>query len=264
VPDFAGRRKNNMQLVAATLVLLMTIAMMSACSDDGTSYGAADGALPSDGLETPVPASDQAIPADLVAIVDNPFFPLRPARTKVYEGQETGPETDEVVALRVEETVLEETNTIAGVEVRVLEVREYENGELVEMTRDYHAQSSDGTVYYLGEHVDDYEDGAVVGHSGQWIAGEDGALPGVFMPADPGVGDQFEQERAPGVAEDQSEVVETGVEVTATAGTFTGCIKTEDYDPIGGQREFKYYCPEVGLVREESAGGDTVLELVSY
>lgn len=37
--------------------------------------------------------------------------------------------------------------------------------------------------------------------------------------------------------------------------------KTEDFDPMGGGRENKFYCPDVGLVREEGAA--SFIELVS-
>jgi hypothetical protein len=55
----------------------------------------------------------------------------------------------------------------------------------------------------------------------------------MFMPAAPQVGDVLEQERAPGIAEDRSTVIATGVAVTVPAGTFNSCIETEDFDPIG-------------------------------
>jgi hypothetical protein len=194
-------------------------------------------------------------PDDFQATVDNQFFPLVPGTKLVYEGMEEDAE------LRVESTVLEETDTIAGIEVTVVEVMDFEDGELVESTKDYYAQHTDGTVYYMGERVDDYEDGQVVGHGGQWITGEEGAHAGIFMPADPQVGDEFEQERAPGVAEDRSEIIAVDESVETPAGSFTGCIRTEDFDPIGGATENKLYCPEVGLVREEAEA--VFLDLVS-
>jgi hypothetical protein len=102
----------------------------------------------------------------------------------------------------------------------------------------------------------------VVGHGGQWMAGHHGALPGLFMSARPTVGRTFEQERAPGVAEDRSKVVAVALDVTTPAGSFSSCIKTEDYSPLDDVTEFKYYCPGVGLVREESPGSR--VDLVRY
>ncbi len=67
--------------------------------------------------------------------------------------------------------------------------REYEHGELVERTLDYYAQHRDGSVWYVGERVKDYEGGKVVGHEGQWLAGDGNATLGVFVPAEPRVGE---------------------------------------------------------------------------
>ena len=220
-------------------------ALLTACGD-----GATDGTSAID-------------PADFQALLDNPYFPLASLGTLVYEGEELDAETGETIQIRIEATVLAETDVVAGVEVTVVEVKDFEDGELVERTLDYYAQHNDGTVYYFGERVDDYEGGEVVGHSGQWLAGEGDNLPGIFMPADVEVGAEFEQERAPGIAEDRSKIIAVDQEVTTAAGTFSGCIKTEDFDPIGNVTEHKYYCTGVGLVREEPSGGGSV-DLISY
>jgi hypothetical protein len=140
-------------------------------------------------------------------------------------------------------------------------VEEYENGELTETTSDYHAQGPDGTVYYLGEDVNMYEDGQLVSHEGTWIAGEGNNQAGEFMSAEPQVGDRFAQEQAPGVAEDISTVVAVDLTLETPVGTFSDCIKTRDLNPIDQAIEHKYYCPGVGLVREEYPTGS--LDLVS-
>lgn len=201
-------------------------------------------------------------PADFQARIDNPLFPLSSLKPKVFEGEEGDAETGEAIKSRLESTVLTQTDVVAGVQVTVLQEKDYQNGELVESTLDYFAQHKDGSVYYFGERVDEYDGGKVVGHEGQWLAGEGRNEPGVFMPAQPAAGTTFEQEKAPGVAEDQSKVVATDQTVTTPAGTFTACIKTEDFSPLDNATEFKYYCPSVGLVREEPPGG--FLDLVSY
>lgn len=241
-----------MKAFTLMVVCVGLLFLMASCGGDEEAATGAGTSSPASGLN----------PADFSSRVDNPLFPLTSPETAVYEGEELDPETGETIEVRVESTVLPETDVIADIEVTAVEVKEYEDGELVESTLDYYAQHSDGTVYYLGERVDEYEDGKIVGHSGQWLTGEGDNQAGVFMPASPAVGDQFEQERAPGIAEDLSQVVAAGETVTVAAGTFSGCIKTEDYDPIGDVTEFKYYCPDVGLVREEFAEGQ--LDLISY
>ena len=228
-------------------VLVLGLAVAVACGGGDDNGGGGGG--------NEQPSAAALDPSDFQAIVDNRFFPLKSGTKLVYEGTEDGAE------IRVESTVLEETDTIAGIEVTIVEVKDFEDGEIVEATRDNYAQHKDGTVYYMGERVDDYEGGQVVGHGGQWLAGEGDNQAGVFMPTDPKVGDEFEQERAPGIAEDRSKVVAIDEIVETPAGSFSGCIKTEDLDPLSGHKETKFYCPEVGLVREESPG--TFLELVS-
>ncbi len=205
---------------------------------------------------------DTPVPDDLSATVDNPFFPLVPGSSRRYEGQEVDPDTGETIALSVDEHVSAVPNEIAGAPVTTLEVQEYADGQLTETTTDYHAQAPDGTVYYLGEDVNMYEDGQLVRHEGAWIAGEGANQAGEFMPAEPMVGQRFAQEQAPGVAEDIATVVAIDLTVETPAGTFDGCIKTEDINPLNQSIEYKYYCPEVGLVREENADGS--LDLVSY
>jgi hypothetical protein len=226
-------------------ILIVSAALASACGDDNGENG-----------ETPGPTLN---PAEFQATVDNVWFPLVPGEMQVHEGEEI--DEGETLQIRVESTVLSETDTIAGIEVTVVEVQEFEDGELVELTLDYYAQHMDGTVYYMGERVDEYEDGELVGHEGQWLAGEGDNQAGIFMPAEPQVGDEFEQERAPGIAEDESKVLALDETVTVPAGTFSGCMKTEDFDPLGPETEIKFYCPDIGLVREEPPEG--FLDLIS-
>jgi len=240
-----------MKRYAVLLAGLALTALLAACGGGGDK-------APSNGGSPPAGIN----PADFQANVDNSFFPLIPGAAWVYEGEEVDPDTGETTKKRTESTVLSETDVVAGVEVTVVEVKDFDDGELVERTLDYYAQHNNGTVYYLGERVDDYEGGEVVGHTGQWLAGEGDNQPGIFMPADPQVGAEFEQERAPGIAEDQSKVIAVDQTVTTPAGNFSGCIQTEDFDPLGNVTEFKFYCRDVGLVREEPPGG--FLDLISY
>jgi hypothetical protein len=195
-------------------------------------------------------------PSRFSAKVDHPLMPLSSVGFKVLEGREGS------TRIRVEERVLERTRRVAGVPVAIVDVKEYENGELVEHTLDYFSQRRDGSVFYMGEHIDDYKDGKIVGHRGQWLAGKNGAKPGLFMPARPRVGQRFEQERAPGVAEDRSRVVALGRRVTTAVGSFDDCIKTRDFAPLDNQTEFKFYCPGPGLVREQARR--TKVDVVRY
>ncbi len=201
--------------------------------------------------------SNELNPADFSATVSHPLFPLASVRNTEFAGRkQAGGAT---VDTRVVSRLLDKTDTVAGVTVAVVEVKEYENGALIELTEDYFAQHRGGDLWYFGERVTDYKDGKPVGHSGQWLAGENDNRPGLFLPAKPTVGQEFSPESVPGVADERSKVMELGVEVTVPAGKFTDCVKIEDHDLLDNGREFKFYCPGKGLVREEGPSGSTDL-----
>lgn len=232
-------------LVGAVALLMLAVMAVTV-----TAQGAS-GAAPAAAID----------PADFSKTVDNPLFPISTFKTVSYMGEETDPDTGDTIETRVKFTVLQDAKTVAGVAVIVVRDDAFEDGELVESTLDYFAQHKDGSVYYFGEAVDNYVDGKLENHKGTWLAGEGENQPGIFMPANPRVGMVFEQERAPGIAEDRSTVLAVNETVTVPAGTFNGCIKTEDENPLDGLVENKWYCPGAGFVRE--ATEDVLLELVS-
>jgi hypothetical protein len=142
---------------------------------------------------------------------------------------------------------------IEGIETRVVEERETEDGELVEVSRNYFAICNrTNSVIYFGEEVDIYEDGVIVGHEGEWLAGVDGARPGIIMPGTVLVGARYFQEVAPGVALDRAEIVSLTATVQTPAGRFTRCLRTRETTPLEpGEVEFKSYAPGIGLIQDE-------------
>jgi hypothetical protein len=182
----------------------------------------------------------------------NLYFPLVVGRQSRLEGEEDG---SQLVVLI---TVLDETEVVAGVTTRVLEERESEDGELVEVSRNFLAEASDGTVCYFGEAVDNYENGVIVSHGGSWRADQPGNRPGIIMPADPQPGLRFQMEAAPGVAEDEGQVIESGERVEVPAGAFTETIRVREFNPLDGTAGDKVFAADVGVVVDES------VELVSF
>jgi hypothetical protein len=197
--------------------------------------------------------------------IDNSFFPLPVGQQWVLQGKEQG----RTIGLRI--TVLNATETFfsgrRAVTTRVIEELEWEDananglvdsGEnLREVSLNYFAQTQDGTVCYFGEVVDIYEGGVVVSHEGSWRADTRGNAPGIFMPAAPQPGMTFQQEFAPGIAEDRATIVRSG-STTVPAGTFPDTITVRDFNPLDGSRSTKVYARDVGLIRDDT------LELISY
>jgi hypothetical protein len=189
------------------------------------------------------------------------YFPLIPGYRVVLEGEEE--DDGETVEVRVQITVLRSTRRIeiplgggesVTVNARVVEEREWVDDELVEVSRNWFARCVEtNDLFYFGEIVDNYEDGEVVDHGGSWIAGQDGALPGILMPGRFLLGSRYYQEWAPGVALDRGENVAMGLTVETEAGTFHDCVEVLDSDALHPESEGdpKVYCPNVGLVQDE-------------
>lgn len=188
--------------------------------------------------------------------VENPLLPYSSARNMVFKGIDEGAE------VQLDVHVLDKPETVAGTGVLVVEVKSMEDGELVEKSTEYYAQRNDGSVWFFGERVDNIDDGEVTGHEGQWIAGEGNAKASTIMPAAPKVGDTFQPENVPGVADLQVKVIAANVSVSTPAGNFSGCIKTEDVSAMEKTTEYSFYCRGVGLVRREFPEGS--IDLVSY
>jgi hypothetical protein len=190
-------------------------------------------------------------PESFAEKVDNAYFPLTPGRTLIYRGVDNG------ASVRSRVTVGDEKALITGVATTVVRVREYQDGELFEDTRDYYAQDQAGNVWYFGEDSRQYEDGAIIGTEGSWMAGVDDAQPGIIMRARPTVGDRYQSEFSPGQAQDQSEVLATGLDVKVPYGSAGDAIQVLDFNLLEPDDvENKFYAPGIGLVLEIAEGGE--------
>ena len=199
-------------------------------------------------------------PANFVAAVTNPFFPLVPGTSWYYEGQTPeGLETNTV-------EVLAQNRTVAGIAATVVHDRVYLDGDLIEETFDWYAQDDPGNVWYLGEDSREIENGRVVSTAGSWETGVDNAKPGIIMWADPGahIGESYRQEYYRGEAEDWARVLSVNEAVDVPYGRMTGCTRTEDWNALERDVvEQKYYCPAVGMALEVLVrGGNERVQLV--
>ena len=223
-------------------VLILTLSFLAI---GGCGGGGGGGGCPE--LNTSIEVCDPEAGPFLLAI-DNGFFPVLVGSETVLEGVD-----DEGILFRVVTTVPGDTEMVAGVNTRVLVETESEDGEIVEISRNFVAQAPDGTVCYFGEDVDIFEDGEIVAHDGAWRAGENGNLPGIAMPGEPEVGMVFQQEFAPGVAEDQTEILALGEEIEVPAGTFDDTLTAEDCNALDGTIDLKVYINDIGLAIDEFA-----------
>jgi hypothetical protein len=172
----------------------------------------------------------------------NPFFPLIPGTTWIFENE------DEVITV----TVLDETREILGVDCFIVRDLVTEDGESIEDTDDYYAMDVDGNVWYFGEIAQNFEDGFLVDIEGSFTAGVEGAKPGIIMLADPMPGDGYRQEYFLGDAEDAGEVLSlSGDESVEIADCNGQCLVISDINPNEPDvEENKYYVAGIGLILE--------------
>ncbi len=179
---------------------------------------------------------------DLLTTGGNSYFILEPGHQLVLEGGDT----------KVQITVLDETKTVDGVITRVVEEREWEDGELHEVSRNYFViceRTKD--AFYFGEDVDNYDDGKIINHDGTWRAGVDGNKPGLIMAGAPKPGMKYYQEIAPGTAMDRAEIVSLDETCKVPAGTFSKCLKIKEGTALNiFEKEYKYYAPGIGLIHD--------------
>lgn len=186
-------------------------------------------------------ASAHAAQPAFVRHVTNPWFPLEPGTVFTYTGEKDGEHGRDIV------TVTHGTKVIRGVRCTAVSDRLYERGRLAERTTDWYAQDARGTVWYFGEDTAELTAaGKVTSREGTWQAGVHGARPGIFMPAQPKVGQSFRQEYLEGHAEDHFAVIRLSGR----------SLVTKEWTPLEPDTlDHKVYRRGTGLVTEETVRG---------
>jgi hypothetical protein len=92
--------------------------------------------------------------------------------------------------------------------------------------------------------------------SGSWLAGRDGAQPGIFMFAHPQVGQSARQEYLKGQAEDHFQVLSLHASAHVPYGSFARAMLTKEWTPLEpGTIDHKYYVRGIGTVLEQTVKG---------
>ena len=135
----------------------------------------------------------------------------------------------------------------------------YLSGRLHEVAYDFYAQDDNGAVWYFGEDVFNFKDGAISDTHGTWIAGKDGPA-AMIMPADPQVGDVYRPENIPGLVFEEVMVKGTDLTLQGPLGSVEGGLKIEELHLLDKIREEKTFGPGYG---EFLTGGAGDVEAIS-
>jgi len=241
-------RRAGARVLAATVLAAGTLA---ACSSGAHSSASNTAERLPQGNETV-----RLDPADMTVNITNKYWPMKPGQTWVYE------ETDGAGTVTHDEvSVLDRTDTIDGIEARVIHDVATQDGQTIEDTADWYAQDSKGNLWYLGEQTATYANGKVVSTEGSWIAGKDGAQAGILLPAAPVPGMTYRQEYLAGQAEDQALVLSTDEQAQTPTGKYKHALLTRDTTPLEPDLvELKWYVPDVGPVLTLTPSGEVARE----
>ena len=186
----------------------------------------------------------------------NPYISLEIGARQVLAGRgtEAGKSYGEVNS----QTVTGPGRVLLGVQTTQILDEVVKDGRVAERTFDYYATDKAGDLWYFGEDVTDYLYDAAGNLTGTdnksaWLAGVNGALPGIALPANPQPGLTLFQEQAPvDGAMDYFEVVALDATVDGPGGKFEGVLKTyESNTSDPNSREFKYFAKGKGMIRGE-------------
>jgi hypothetical protein len=191
--------------------------------------------------------------------VTNPLFPIAKLRSAVFAGRIDGK------PFHTETTLMPYTQEIEWapghkVEALVSQYSAFLDGRLQEVALDYYAQADDGSVWYLGEDVSDYNlQGLITYTTDSWRAGRDGP-PAMIMPGHPQVGQAFRTENIPGVVFEEVTVRKTDQTVPGPVGPVHGVmVGSELHDDA--MRSNKLFAPGYGEFLTKDSDGVEAMAL---
>jgi hypothetical protein len=205
--------------------------------------------IPQPGIPADLPVAPDSERVDLAmpsfsdpTNITNPLFPVSAQASVLLLGHVEGQ------PFRTEVTLLPETRIVEWqgrrIETSVSQYVAFLGGSIEEVAYDLYAQADDGSVWYFGEDVFDFRDGAIVVTEGTWLAGRDGPA-AMIMPAEPQVGDVYRPENAPGFVFEEVTVRSTTESLHGPLGPIEGGMVSSELHMDGG-RERKVFAPGYG------------------
>ncbi|CAN5329928.1 hypothetical protein BH18ACT14_BH18ACT14_20460 [soil metagenome] len=123
-----------------TVPLILLIVLEAACSPAAVKTLESTSSSP---IQLPQGSERVTLdPADFVATIDHPFWPMRPGNVWIYREREADGNVR-----RVKVTVTDGAKRILGIEVTVVRETVIADGELTEDTIDWYAQDTAGNLW---------------------------------------------------------------------------------------------------------------------
>ncbi len=244
--------KPNRKWIAASA---LAIAIITGCGGIAVAENALK-TIPQPGVGDVKVAPDSAR-VDLVlpafsnsTTVTNPFFPVSKQQSVVLAGTVDGKPFGTEVTLMPYTRII----TWEGIQVETLvsQYVAYLDGRILEVAYDLYAQADDGSVWYFGEDVNDFEDGVIFTKEGTWLVTRDGP-PAMIMPGKPKVGDVFRAENMPGIAFEEVTVTAVDQTIDGPLGPIKGALQGDELHMDDKTISAKTFGPGYGEVLTKDA-----------
>lgn len=256
-----GRVRRTLSVVFGTVVVLS-----AACGRDAATVSAPAQAECVNVVDESGKTTDECLPVapdseriDLAAPIfskptpiTNPLHPTSAVSQVIMGGQVDGK------PFRTEVTLMPGTKPIQWhgkpVDTAIIQYVAYLDGRIHEVAMDWYAQADDGSVWYFGEDVFNFEDGKVADTKGTWVASDETPA-AMIMPAKPAVGNVYRPENAPEVVFEQVRVEKIDQTVPGPRGEISGAIEVMELH-MDGTSEGKVFAPGYGEFSTGTPGGD--------
>jgi hypothetical protein len=189
----------------------------------------------------------------------NQFMPLKPGTQWVREGSvNVGTRS---LPHQVVTTVTDVSKQVDGVRTVAVVDQDTNGGQIAEQSIDWVAADKEGNVWYLGSYTESYEGGQFITASDAWLAGINGAKPGILMLADPQTGTPpYLEDSVPGIEAPTAQVVKADESQCVPFKCYKGALVVQEGS------EYKSYAPGVGQIQttpQASGGKHEVEKLVN-
>jgi hypothetical protein len=261
------------RIVVATVTLMgVCFLALTGCGGPGSSTSAPTGGSASTTTSTHANASaprkasgpasaDQFNPKDFGAPATgaNRWLPLKPGTQWVRQGfVNVGTRR---LPHQVVTTVTDVSKQVDGVRTVAVVDQDTNGGQIAEQSIDWVAEDKQGNVWYLGSYTESYEGGQFVTASDAWLAGVNGAKPGILMQADPQTGTPpYSEDTVPGIESVTARVAKTGQSQCVPFKCYKDALVIQE----GG--EYKYFAPAAGQIKTQpqaSGGRQEIEQLVN-
>lgn len=150
---------------------------------------------------------------------------------------------------RVVSTVTDVSRRVDGVTTIVVLDQGIDAGQLAHESIDFFAQDRRGNVWSIASYAESIQAGLFVSVRDAWMAGVEGARPGILMPANPTTQTPpWTIAQPPGADPDAAQAVMTGQSQCVPFHCFKNVLVVREGKASALDNEFKYYASGVGQI----------------